>query len=463
MRKDMAKPVLTIFPTRTPLGQELAKEVQQMAEAELGFDTYLLENATPGIFYLACIESDAVVLDATIEPDPANHNYSFASTFNLDRLLVVARSYVPLNFGGIRQGGAAKYSDPAGPQGRKTNHEIIEWLRPELREFSRHPRGFLNRIIPRPIRFFADQFSSISRKKSDREAKGRAFVSYRSRYHSSVVSLAHQSRHPQAEGNDETFLFFFAPGELVYEDELMTPLRRWQILSMIQDQLIAAKEVWIYKTENYLDSWWTIGEVLSTLEFTPSDDLKGKLRIYDPDSSRVHTFAESWLPNLTEAHKKRMARYQANSHPDMIAPESRGRSEQVPDIPAIRKLFLADDPVFSSTFWEYYLVPCNARDLSKSGSPEKIGLTEFGHRLRHVDIESFLKLSNESDLISSPGQLDQVVEGVEVLSCKTCRQRIRVSKEKPRYLWAPQPDAALRGGAWGKLVELPVYRAKCGG
>jgi hypothetical protein len=446
---------LTIFPTRNRLGQELARSVKQRAEGELGFAVEVLDQAGPWDFFTACADSDAVVLDATLEPAEEDRNYSFASPFSIDKLLVVARSHVPLNFGGIHPGGTAKYSDPEGPEGQKTNAKILEWLVPHLREIAQRPRGLgdaVSRFLPSTVRFAVNMGQTFL-KPRPRRAEGKVFISYRSQYHSAVAGLASR---PAGRGD----LFFFDPGEIVYEDEIMTPLRRWQILSMIQDDLIAAKEVWIYRTEDYLDSWWTSGELLSTLEFTKPESLQGKLRLYDPADQSVHTLEAGWLPRLTEQHKKKMARYQANSHPDMMAPESRHRGEQVPDIAWVRKLFLADDPVFSREFWEYHLIPCTSRKPTEPSSPHE-SLRDFGLRLSRVDIDSFLKLAQEDDFIVPQDQLQRAAAGEESLTCPACGQPIRLSREKPRYLWSPQPDAAQTGGPWGRLVELPVYRASC--
>lgn len=60
---------------------------------------------------------DVVILDATIEDDLEQSNYSFATPLNVERLLVVGRSYTPINFRGILEGGTAKYSDPETERG----------------------------------------------------------------------------------------------------------------------------------------------------------------------------------------------------------------------------------------------------------------------------------------------------------------------------------------------------------
>lgn len=52
--------------------------------------------------------SDIVILDASIEDD-GSHNYCVTPRIYMDHVLTVSRNYLPINYGGIRGGGAPKY------------------------------------------------------------------------------------------------------------------------------------------------------------------------------------------------------------------------------------------------------------------------------------------------------------------------------------------------------------------
>ena len=95
---------LAIFPTRTHLGQELAYEMKRLAEEKYGFCVFIIEyNPSYSFnyswqFIRACADADAVILDMTLEETSEDSNYSIIPPFYAqERVLVVSRSYVPLN------------------------------------------------------------------------------------------------------------------------------------------------------------------------------------------------------------------------------------------------------------------------------------------------------------------------------------------------------------------------------
>ncbi len=463
--------ILAIFPTRTHLGQKLASEVKGFAEAKYGFRAFIIEyNSLHSSnysweFIRACADADAIVLDMTLEETSKDNNYRIIPPFySHERVLIVSRSYVPINLKGCLEGGTAKYSDSYTPLGQKTNQSILDWLDGELEKISKNPRkfNFFQKILPWYFRFGTENWGKLKQKESLYRKKNQIFVSYRSRHHSQVIELV---RHLKNEDKyRDTFIFYFDPGELVYEDELLSPLRRWQLLSMIQDQIIASREVWLYLTEDYLDSWWTKGEVLSTLRFTSQNDLSDKLKIYDPQTDVVHPIDTKNLPQLSETHVKRMNRYQTNSHPGMMAPEVLDRNQLVEEgvlsgIPAIRKLFMLDEPAFSSEFWDYYIIPCGfqKRKLqTKHGTVSAID--QFYEELKDIDIDDFLKLFREGELIVSLEQLKKAAEGIETLKCPDDLKPLAILEQRPRYLWVMQLFSNQQDGSLGRLRAFPVFR-----
>lgn len=68
-------------------------------------------------------------------------------------------------------------------------------------------------------------------------------------------------------------------GNLVYSSELNTKQRAWQLLAIIDREYIShCDEFWIYGSDDYLDSWWTLGELIiySYLNYRNIDN-RGKI------------------------------------------------------------------------------------------------------------------------------------------------------------------------------------------
>lgn len=347
---------------------------------------------------------------------------------------------------------------------------IIEWLEqqiPQVVERARR-RPLFQRLLSKVpyLNLAADQWRSIGARRERLGQRAFTFLSYRSTHIEEVQALAERLR---TEHSQDARLFFFDPGELVYEDEVLSPLRRWQLLSLIQDYLIAAKEIWLYLSDNYLESWWTVGEVLSSLEFNVS----AKLRLYDPHTKTAIQPDLSRLPPLTEADKRRMAHLQANSHPDGFAPETLDRNKMLAplkDVSMVRKLFMLDAPAFSNEFWFLYVLPCRRRapHVSKTYGTDVFDL--FYQACQRVDVERFLSLMDTGEpedataLILSESELKRAAQGETTLVCPKCQNSIEVTQlPNPRYFWVPQPDAAHGNKTWGRLDPLPVFRANCQG
>jgi hypothetical protein len=461
---------IAIFPTKSEMGHELANAVQKLTSQWTGCEVVVYQDGNPWQFFQACMNCDVVILDATIEDDLDQSNYSFATPLNIERLLVVGRSYTPINFRGILEGGTAKYSDPETERGQKPNELIIDWLRQQIPKVVEHAhrRPLFQRLLSKVpyLNLVADQFRSIGARRALLGQRAFTFLSYRSTHIDEVQALAEQRR---TEHSQNARLFFFDPGELVYEDEVLSPLRRWQLLSLIQDYLIAAKEIWLYLSDDYLESWWTVGEVLSSLEFI----LSAKLRLYDPHTMTAMQPDLSRLPALSEVDKRRMAHLQANSHPDEFAPETLDRNKMLAplkDVSMVRKLFMLDAPAFSDEFWFLYILPCRrwAQHVSKPYGTDVFDL--FYQACQRIDVDRFLRLIDTAEpedatvLILSESDLRRAAQGETTLVCPQCQNLIKVTQlANPRYFWVPQPDAAHGNKTWGRLDPLPVFRANCQG
>jgi hypothetical protein len=119
---------------------------------------------------------------------------------------------------------------------------------------------------------------------------------------------------------------FLEDGSLVFSTELNTKERMWQLLSIIDNDYISpADELWIYGSFDYLNSWWTRGELLIYAYITASkidrrkSDVQRKLMLYDPVKD---TAQEIHLPELDEKFVKRLARIYSNCNPGGMGYES---------------------------------------------------------------------------------------------------------------------------------------------
>ena len=460
-----------IFPTRSQLGQELALSAAAIAKAQ-GYQPIIYHNATHALFFQACLTADAVILDATLESDLSLSNYHFATPFKMDRELVVARTYTPINFYGTIDGGTAKYSDLNHAWGQKTNADILTWLSQQLSMLAQQQSqaSWLTRLVTwlPAARLAWEMNQSLNARRARLQAEAFVFLSYRSTHFEQVKQLQQRLVAGELSANrQQARLFYFDPGQLVFEDELLSPLRRWQMLSWIQDYLLAAKEIWLCLSPDFLQqSWWTQGELLSVLQF----GLVDKLWLFDLSNGQLVRPDITRLPTVTERDKRKMSHYQANSHPDLFAPETLDRNRMLSplgDLALVRKLFMMDSPVFSEAFWRWTTLPCRQRRIFPA-EVRPDGLSSFYAASPHVNLGEFLKVWNETDVILSEDDLEHAAAGRKSIVCATCQQTVTIHKEaRPRYIWVPQPDAgqATADGnekPWGRLEAFPVYRSRCG-
>jgi hypothetical protein len=81
----------------------------------------------------------------------------------------------------------------------------------------------------------------------------------------------------------------------VYENELLTEHRRWQVLEQISSGWIRnCEEFWVYGSPDHFNSWWTLGEFVSFLVLNK----RGRLKIYDPEHDAVTDLRRDEAPEL---------------------------------------------------------------------------------------------------------------------------------------------------------------------
>lgn len=326
----------------------------------------------------ACLESDVVIFDGSIEDDENRQYYAAIELMkHLDHVLVVSRTMLPFNFEGMRKGGAPLLitTSTAKYRYRKSNSEILVWLldvlehsslelprkvKPNLpeREYEKH----MDVILQTETRLMEDARVRMSHRSG-------AFVSYLSKYSKEYKGtptglpyvetlfemIAQTCQNPQKERfraapqpkqMTAAEILYFPPGNISLE--FMTGQRRFEIVSVTESYIRSCKTFWIYQTEDYGSSWWTQGELLSLAKLFREDMNKcPNIYVVKPvrdahgawefDVTGYLTPAEkaSFLPELTDGQARELARLHSNSHPDTVAYEQIEKMRKLAKLPDV--------------------------------------------------------------------------------------------------------------------------------
>jgi hypothetical protein len=433
---------ITIFPTANQAGQELAEGCRKLAKQVLGgrANVQVRSNADQLQFLKSLAFDDLVILDASVEPE-GQHNYHLVRGIerNIDHVLIVSRTYLPINVRGMRVDGAPIYPHS------QSNDAILVWLRQQLTDK-------VNPLqLPRPLvdklSFGVRSFVKSSRKdQAARKARHQIFLSYRGRYYEDVERAKARIERGEFHGTPKKVLLY-KPEELALADEVLSPLLRWNVLSIISDVVLDCEEFWIIETDDYLRSWWTRGE-LATFAYSGQ---RAKLRVYNLERGNLTDAGPEYRVNLTEEQKNRMTRFFTNSHPDMMAPESTEAMRHMAAAGLNEVFPLSGDEVFTERFWQFPLLQCaNCSDISPGSSN---GSTNSSKKF---DVDQFLK--NEYPILYpiSPASLQQAEKGNKTIRCPNpgCDAEYQLKPTPPRYLWYPLPVGPNKSS----LEISPTYR-----
>lgn len=306
---------VTFFSVDNPEGHRLKDAFLDTISREYGLAAKIVEEGTQTDFYRSCLQDDIIVFDASIED---GHNYAAATAqpMTIDRVLTVSRTYLPLNFYGLHEGGAPDFPRRIS----QSNEEILKWLRAQVVSMVEAP--------PRPDRhkgFFGSfrlMRESIKRRDANLTVRGRVFISYRSRHLTEVQKLRQHIERGEFHEDHPPSVFFLDPGELVYENEILTEQRHWQLASMIDRKIGVADELWIYETGDYYDSWWTCAELFTVAYRQASGTKRPKIRAYNPEAKTMRDLPADFLPAMSTKEKRRLARWYANTDPGTMGPEA---------------------------------------------------------------------------------------------------------------------------------------------
>jgi hypothetical protein len=399
----MSPKAVTIVPTRSSDGIAFAEAASDIAAA-CGYEVRVLFTPTKHNVWKAAWGTGAVVFDATIEPG-GDHNYASADYYLLmsPYNIVVSRSYLPVNFRGHLNPIAPPYPH------RLTNEQLLEATKRRLEALI--PR------LPKPPQTMAhlEEDFDIAHEEVNHEQSDTfdVFLSYRGSYVNAASDLADAVGRTQGKR-----VQIIRTDDLSYLDEVLTLQRRWQILRRIYALMLTAHEVWVLWSDDYLDSWWTQGELVS-FAYMSDDARRASLRVFHADDTGEPS-PEHLLPHLSPCQEDAITRRFILSN----VPESLPRIRTLLRRPLARMLLgLADDPMLAPSFSEDAMLECH---VCKRRRPS----------VSKLDVGSFLD-GDQSSLRAIPDdELTRSLVSGE-LHCPGCSSRYLISSGPPRYWWYP--------------------------
>ncbi|MEV4805544.1 hypothetical protein AB0K18_36575 [Nonomuraea sp. NPDC049421] len=405
-----------VFPTLDDEGAAMAELIRGRLH---GVDVREVTSTQPFAVATSMVAADAVVLDLT--PDSAAHRYTaMAYPWRQDKVLAVSRSYLPLNVSPARPGGAALYP------GRRSAEEIATWVAAQVRELAGRGRpSFLQRVR-----------GAAGMRAGARAEPADVFISYRGLDDKAAQALRAALEKGDHHGGRGQRVKMFDAGQLAHPEAVLPALIRWNVLAVISDVVKDARETWIVDTPHYLQSWFTQGELVCL----PYFGRPGTLVAYDPASGSAGPAPEKYVAALDTTARDRLARYFANSHPDLMAPESTAALRELRPT----RLPLARDEVFADAFWTVPLLQCTRCSIREPDRPD-------------IDVAGFLI---NADPRLYPVALDTLAACASEqtpLRCTNpdgCPQRFTVRALPPYYLWYALPVA---DGSF--LGTIPAYAA----
>lgn len=317
---------ITIYQSKRHAESQLTSEIiNLLSDRKLQYCIRNFEDTTQNEFMLDIHRDLAVIVDCTIPklPNEASAYPILTAHINvLNHIVAYSRE--------IDESGCEILPLNIVPQRRRTKNDsnLIEWINTQINEivsnegvYSRLDVDEINDLLQNRKGMENMMQKSLAMKaKSESEAIP-VMISYRNRYAAEVEALKNRK---EKEGKYEVKAL--PPGSLCGEYEAHTPMRRWMLAGLLEDHLRTVKEVWVYLTEDYTESWWTIAEIVMTanLNLERPEDRKIKIKVYDPNKEEFieeKDFPAFISPNITPDQHKKLARYLSNTRPDTMGPE----------------------------------------------------------------------------------------------------------------------------------------------
>ena len=336
---------------------------------------------------LSCYEDDMVIFDGTIEGENnSQNNYWLANALQtpIEHVLIVSRSYLPLNIYTYKTGGFPSYK-----QQTMDNKQILNYLGKEFYKTN------FKKLRDRDTKRLTNIGSYLKNSKLKYDVfnsyQTSIFISYRTRYTEiektsgylySVSELA--KRIEQGCYGESHTVKYLDNGSLVFNTELLTMWKAWQLLSIIYKEYISyCDEMWIYASDDYLNSWWTMGEIIlfsylhsKGIDKRISPKSPKKLKIYYPKEDRTEEIGPI---KLNEEIVKSINTIIVDCYPQNLNLNSKL------SLISWRQIIFGNEVQFSSGLLAYgnLTLKCLAKILEKSG-------------VSTSDIETQMRLVNES-------------------------------------------------------------------
>lgn len=308
-----------------------------------------------GEFLMSLFRDDAVIVDGTIPNDlkmPSVYPILTAQINLLDNILVISETDLPINIKPLRNPYIVSVESHYCKEGTCINDWLVKELKDILQNLQyRIPKRIsidsLNELLgyKRDIELIQSQAAKWHVSQIKETGKKNILISYRSKYYHNDYKGAEiplvERIHP-VNYNEDYKPHIFEPQSLCSGDEILTPMRRWMLVGMLDDRIRLMDELWIYYTPDYFDSWWTISELVSVAYFnsTTGKDHPLVVRIYNPGTNKltIIDLKKDLSIDMSQEYQDkttyidRMARIMANTRPDIMAPEARGDIQRIKSI-----------------------------------------------------------------------------------------------------------------------------------
>lgn len=533
--------VLTILAHSSGMGRSLEKSLTAFLpsffkEKNLNLDLRpSIFNGTQYDMLKAVMECDVVIFDASVEGNDilgfdSNYEAATANPISDDRILVVSRTKLPINFVPMRSNvpilGEEEKIEIDGIRQSKynyTNEEIIEWVEKQLNEMlieDRIPKKPEMKLEIPPF----DKLSTIGNKlpayieknsmdsleymKKKNRGKRGAFISYRTRYFNEkiggtdVMDLVQLIKDKHQ--NPDYPVLVYADGDISHE--FLTEQRSWEIVSFVDRRIREVEEVWIFNSyaregvdpstvSNYLDSWWTQGEILALMYIKAGSprDLPKKIYLFDPYTRQVEEKNADFIPELSDELHQEIARYYSNSDALSSGIESMENMRRLRNVNSllrrlafsqmkkVQQKLLSPDTEMGKTIkeitYESYIQSINSHvyDLSfiqtrvvSCPHCRKNGITIDDFRNEDF-IRDFIKINSDNPeeirminqrgfYCTSDDELEAIVKSGKWI-CPQCAKTFKVvyRPNNNQYRWWPI-RMGQRTGPNGVIIEkMPVY------
>jgi hypothetical protein len=373
-----------------------------------------------------------------------------------------------------------------------TNREIAEWAARQLLAIrDEAPRPRLPRTDSRKLGDPAAWKEigtlqmelieqSLDAARRAQEPCKQVFLSYRTRDFEQVERLAADRTSGALPDSTPRRAAILLPGELVYERELLTPMRRWQVLGLIEDQIRAAAELWVYPSDRYADSWWTQGELICSA-YKPTGT-GPEVKIYNPASRQARDAGEAYRPALSDGQSAAITRLLTNTRATGLGPETTSRMRMLRLLYRLglgklvaaqaRRFFSHAEPMLKAALgsipesdsWiedmkEMFEDPRLARQYVRStvfdhDFWDTLGIPAFDHHgpAEEINVARFLDSGGWRQVRLSPRKLRAAARKGKVLSLGG--EGVSISEQPPRVLW----HGTRMGGRFpGRLESLPTF------